>query len=156
MRLAKKIMYAAIVSMPIFMCGCPDEGIPEGYVVKMKKDYSDNVMLVRSYNYNYDSSYLEVKSIDTTYNWASKKGDIERIRGDYYRLLRIFGHDYRNLVCTSISYDDFNDSLMKSISDYIIDDDPFDEVYAYYEDYGMPALLRIINQNDLTDFERLK
>ena len=45
---------------------------------------------------------------------------------------------------------------MKSISDYIIDDDPFDEVYAYYEDYGKPALLRIINQNQLKDLDKLK
>lgn len=41
-------------------------------------------------------------------------------------------------------------------SDYVIDTDPFDEVYAYYEDYSKHALMRIINQNKLKDFERLK
>ncbi|MBP5704572.1 MAG: hypothetical protein J6X12_07735 [Paludibacteraceae bacterium] len=156
MRLAKKIMYAAIVSMPIFMCGCPDESMPEGYVVKMKKDYSDNVMLIRTYNYNYDSIRYEVKSIDTSYVWPSNKDDIERITGDYYRLSSRYGHDYRNIVCASISYDDWNDTLLKTISEYIIDKNPFEEVYAYYEDYGKPALLRIINQNKLDDFEKLK
>ncbi|MBR6596584.1 MAG: hypothetical protein IKK68_01335 [Paludibacteraceae bacterium] len=156
MRLAKKIMYAAIASMPIFMCGCPEETFPEGYVVKMKKDYSDNVMLIRTYNYNYDSIRYEVKSIDTTYIWPSNKDDIERITGDYYRLLGLYGQDYRNIVCTSVRHDEWSDTLMKSISDYIIDTDPFDEVYAYYEDYGKPALLRIINQNKLKEFEKLK
>ena len=156
MRLAKKIMYAAIVSMPIFMCGCPDESMPEGYVVKMKNDYSDNVMLVRFYKSNYDSTYTEVKSIDTSYIWPSNKGDIEKITGDYYRLLGRYGHDYRNMVCTSIKHEDWNDTLKKTITEYIIDTDPFDEVYAYYEDYGKAALLRIINQNKLKDFEKLK
>lgn len=156
MRLAKKIMYAAIASMPIFMCGCPEDGVPDGYVVKMKKDYSDSVMLVRLCMQNYDSSDTEVKSIDTSYIWPSNKGDIEKITGDYYRLSSRYVYEYRNMVCTSISHDDWNDTLMKTISEYIIDTDPFDEVYAYYEDYGMPALLRIINQNDLTDFEKLK
>lgn len=38
-------------------------------------------------------------------------------------------------------------------SDYVIDTDPSDEVY---EDYSLHGLMRIINQNKLKDFERLK
>ena len=154
MRLAKRIMYLAIALMPFVMSSCPEEEFPNAYVVKMKENYSGQVLVVESYKYNYGDTIPDFRSIDTVYFYM-RENDLEKITGRYYRL-NSFYHEFRNIKCTSLNYEDLNDSLVKSISDYVIDTDPFDEVYAYYDDYSLNGLMRMINQNQMKDFDRLK
>lgn len=154
MRLTKKIMYLAITSLPLVMSSCPEDDCPNAYVVKIKKDCSGKVLVEKMYKYDYSGTFSNDERVDSFYSYI-REDDLERITGNYYKLDH-FSREFSNIMCTSINYEDWNDSLMKSISDYVIDTDPFDEVYAYYEDYSKHALMRIINQNKLKDFERLK
>lgn len=134
--------------MAVFLCSCPrescvDEHEPKGYVVKMENDYSGKVM-ARMFIYDNDTSYCCVTT----------KGHTIKIVDDYYRLKF---HSYDIATYTSINSEEWDDSLLDSISKYVIDTNPFEEVYAFYkEDYSNDNLKKIISNKELYKFERLK
>ena len=148
MRKMKNLMIAIVVAMPVFLCGCPgdncvDENDPKGYVVKMKNDYTDKV-LVRMFVHNEG---------DTSFCCASIKDHTVKIVDDYYRLNC---YPYYIAAYTSINSDDWDESLLDSISKYVIDKDPFEEVYVCHHDYDIDALKAFIENNSLNKLERLK
>ena len=147
--LVQKLTVAAVAVMPVFLCGCPGasyvdnepEG-PKGYVVKMKNDYSDKVIIRMSINFG-----------DTTFCCPSIKNHTTKLVGDYYKFNC---SSYDGITYSSIKYYDWHDSLMEAIHEYIIDTNPFDVVYAYYESYDEDKLKSIIEKNEFGKFERKK
>lgn len=142
-------MFAAITAMPIVLCSCPDscvdENEPKGFVVKMRNDYSDKV-LVRMSISSYDG--------DTTYCCVSVKDHTINITSDFYDL---HCQPYMSAAYTSINSDEWEESMLDSISQYVIDTNPFDEVYAYFKkSYSIEELKKIIENKELNKFERLK
>lgn len=142
-------MFAAIAALPIVMCSCPDscvdENEPKGFVAKMKNDYSDKVMV---------RMFIDSIRNDTSYCCVSKGNHTVNIIGKYYSLNH---YSYDIAVYTSIKSEDWEDSMMDSISKYIVDTNPFEEVYAYYKkSYSLDELKKIIENNELNKFERLK
>jgi hypothetical protein len=150
MKLIKKFLITAVAAMPVFLCSCPgdscvDEHDPKGYVVKMKNDYTDKVMV-----------YMFINAVenDTTYCCASVRKHTVNIISDYYDL---HSHPSEAVAYTSIDSKDWNIEMMDSIAKYVIDTNPFEEVYAYYKkSYSLDELKKIIENNELNKFERLK
>lgn len=144
----KKLVIAIVAAMPLFLCGCPgdncvDEHDPKGYVVKMGNDYTDKV-LVRMFVHNEG---------DTSFCCASITGHTIKIVDDYYSLNC---YPYYIAAYASINSDNWDESLLDSISKYVIDTDPFEEVYVCHHDYDLDALKAIIENNSLNKLERLK
>ena len=116
----KKLVIAIVAAMPLFLCGCPgdncvDEHDPKGYVVKMKNDYTNRVIVTMFVN----------SSNDTSYCCASLRNHTIKITGDYYKLNSAL---YYDVAYTSIMAEDWNDFFSDSLSKYIADTDPFEEV----------------------------
>ena len=63
-------------------------------------------------------------------------------------------------VCVSVylkaKANEWNENFMDSIQRYIIDTNPFIEVYAFYENYDINDLKSLINKNELNKLEKLK
>ena len=150
MNISKLKLLVAIVTMPIVLCSCPghnceEENVPKGYVVRMKNDYSGNVM-VRVFVGDLDG--------DTSYCCPSVKNHTLNITGEYYV---IHSQSYDIAAYTSIDCEDWDDELMESIGEYIIDFNPYEEVYAYYgENYSVEELKDIVEHDKISKFERLK
>ena len=148
MSLMKKLVIAIVAAMPLFLCGCPgdnrvDEHDPKGYVVKMKNDYTNRVIVTMFVN----------SSNDTSYCCASLRNHTIKITGDYYKLNSAL---YYDVAYTSIMAEDWNEFFSDSLSKYIADTDPFEEVYVCHHDYDMDALKAFIENNSLNKLERLK
>ena len=155
MKRIKKLMITAIAAMPIFLCSCPGGSLtnnepeaPLGYVVKMEKDYSENVIV-----------YMSASQIDTYYvaekNFSDLK-HINKLTNGYYQF---YGALYNRIAYTSIKLEEWNDSTKtkyEPISDYVIDADPFTSVYAYYVDYTTLDLIKIIESGNLNTLEKIK
>ncbi|MCQ2200191.1 MAG: hypothetical protein MJZ19_10815 [Paludibacteraceae bacterium] len=139
---------AILVSMPFVMCSCPgdncvEENEPSGYVVKMKNDYTDKVIV---------RMFISSVTKDTTYCCETLQGHTINICGDYYLL-----HcSYDIVAYTEICSKDWNETMMDSISNYILDTNPFSEVYACYRKYEQNELKEIIESNSLGKLNRLK
>lgn len=147
--LVQKLIVAAVAVMPVFLCGCPgasyvdNDPSPKGYVVKMKNDYSDKVFVRMSID-NYR---------DTSFCCPRKDGHTIKITGKYYDL---YCFSYDAAAYTSINSKDWKDYMLDSISKYVIDTNPFDEVYAYYKNYSIDELKKFIEDNNFEKFEREK
>lgn len=141
-------MFAAIAALPIVMCSCPDscvdENEPKGFVAKMKNDYSDKVMATINISSKGDTSYCCISTGNHT----------ENIIDDYYLIKSAL---YDDIAYTSILSKEWDDMFLDSLNKYVIDVDPFEEVYAYYKkSYSLDELKKIIENNELNKFERLK
>ena len=148
MKIIKKFLITAVAAMPVFLCSCPgdscvDKHDPKGFVAKMKNDYTDKVLVLMYIDSNGDTSFC----------CASKKGHTLKVKDDYYIL---HCHSYDNAVYTSINAGEWDDELLDSLSKYVIDTNPFVELYAYYNNYDMDAIEAIIDNNTLNKLERLK
>lgn len=149
MNLVQKLTVTAVAVMPVFLCGCPgasyvdNDPSPKGYVVKMKNDYSDKVFVRMSID-NYR---------DTSFCCPRKDGHTIKITGKYYDL---YCFSYDAAAYTSINSKDWKDYMLDSISKYVIDTNPFDEVYAYYKNYSIDELKKFIEDNNFEKFEREK
>lgn len=148
MKLIKKFLITAVAAMPVFLCSCPgdscvDEHDPRGYVVKMKNDYTDKVL-----------ARMSVYKEDTSYCCVTVKEHTLKITEDYYKLR---SHPYDMVVYTSINSEEWDNSLLDSLSKYVIDTNPFEEVYAFYKvDYSSEELKKIINNGELNKLERVR
>ena len=61
------------------------------------------------------------------------------------------------VVYTSIYSEEWDNSLLDSLSKYVIDTNPFEEVYAFYKvDYSSEELKKIINNGELNKLERVR
>ncbi len=136
--------------MPVFLCGCPgsasfvdNDPSPKGYIVKMKKNYSDKVFVRMSINNYRDTSFCCPRNDEHTI----------KITGEYYDL---YCFSYDAVAYTSINSKDWKDYMMDSISKYVIDTNPFDEVYAYFKNYSVDELKKFIDNNNFEKFEREK
>ncbi len=148
MKIIKKFLITAVAAMPVFLCSCPgdscvDEHQPKGFVVKMKNDYSDKVSALMCIN----------NQNDTSYYCAMRKNHTSQIVGNYYKLTLA---SYDDVVYTSIDISAWKDEMLDSLSKYVIDINPFEEVYAYYQNYDMVALKSIVENNSLNKLEKLK
>lgn len=148
MKIIKKFLITAVAAMPVFLCSCPgdscvDEHEPKGYVVKMKNDYTDRVIATMFVNTDNDTSYCCV----------SLNNHTVKIQGDYYKLNSA---RYNDVAYTSITANEWNNTFLDSLKTYIIDTNPFEEVYIFYHNYDMDALKSIIKTNSLNKLERLK
>ncbi len=155
MKLIKTFLITAVATMPVFLCSCPGGSLtnnepeaPLGYIVKMGKDYSENVFV-----------YMSASEIDTFYvaeKFFSDSKHINKLTNDYYQF---YGALYDRIACTSIKLGEWNDSTKtkyEPISDYVIDADPFTSVYAYYVDYTTLDLIKIIESGNLNTLEKIK
>ena len=149
MNLVQKLTVAAVALMPVILCGCPgdncvEENDPKGFVVKMKNDYSDKVLV-----------FMSISSVnrDTTFCCPSKNNHTTNIFGSYYDL---HCHPYDAAAYTSINSEKWHESILDSISKYVIAIHPFEEVYAYYKSYSIEELKNIIEHNEFNKFEKLK
>ncbi|MCR5497274.1 MAG: hypothetical protein K6F48_05495 [Paludibacteraceae bacterium] len=148
MKLIKKFLITTVAAMPVFLCSCPgescvDEHEPKGYVVKMKNDYSDNVL-----------ASMFIYKEDTNYCCTTVKGHTIKITEDFYKFNC---RSFDIAAYTSIKSEEWDKSLSDSLSKYVIDTDPFEEVYAYYKiDYSNEDLKRIINNKEFNKFKREK
>ena len=141
-------MFAAIAALPIVMCSCPDscvdENEPKGFVAKMKNDYSDKVM----------ATIFVGNNGDTIYDCVSVTNHTFHIVDDFYT---IKSARYDDIAYTSILSKEWDDMFLDSLNKYVIDVDPFEEVYAYYKkSYSLDELKKIIENNELNKFERVK
>ena len=149
-KLVQKLTVLSVAVMPVLLCGCPgasyvdNDPSPKGYVVKMKNDYSDKVMV---------TMFISSANRDTSFCCASTENHTINISNDFYN---IKSARYEDIVYTSIKSEKWNESLLDSLSNYIIGIAPFDEVYAYYKNYSIEELKNIVEHNELTKFERLK
>lgn len=148
MKKMKNLMIAIVVAMPVFLCGCPgdncvDENDPKGYVVKMKNDYTDMASALMYVN----------ASGDTTYCCVLHGKRTTKITGNYYKLSSA---SYDDIVYLSIKLSDWDDKYLDSLYIYVIDTNPFEEVYVYHHNYDLDALKTIIENNSLNTLERLK
>ena len=143
-------VYASLSALSVILYGCLDEcdecletEIPQGYVVRMKQDYSGNVMV-----------NMYVNGDDTTFCCPSVGEHTERISEDYYN---IRFHAYDLAAYLSIKSAEWNDSIdMDSVSTYLADADPYDEVYAYYSNYNIETLKTMISNNIFNEMRRLR
>lgn len=148
-KLVQKLTVLSVAVMPVLLCGCPgasyvdNDPSPKGYVVKMKNDYSDKVFVRMSI-----SNYR-----DTSFCCARTNGHTIKISDEYYDL---YCFSYEAAAYTSINANDWNESMLDSISKYVIDTNPFEEVYAYYKNYKLDELKSIIEKKDFGKFDRLK
>ncbi len=155
MKIIKKFLITAVAAMPVFLCSCPGGSYtnnepedPHGYIVKMGKDYSENVM-----------AYMCATQNDTVYSineYISKIKHTNKLNNDYYQ---ITGVAYNQIAYTSILLSDWDDSTIytyEPIDNYIIDANPFEEIYAYYRNYTVSDLLEIIKKGDFSTFEKIK
>lgn len=148
--LVQKLTVTAVAVMPVFLCGCPGSASfvdnepesPQGYIVRMKNDYSDKVIIRMSVNLG-----------DTTFCCPSIKNHTTKLIGEYYKF-NCFSCD--GITYSSIKSNDWDNSLMDSIQKYIIDTNPFENIYAYYEHYDDEMLKNIIGNKDFEKFERIK
>lgn len=112
----KLYKYILILLFALLMCSCPEsnceeEHDPKGFVVKMRNDYSDKVLVLMNVN----------SSGDTTYCCSHIKDHTKLLLNDYYIL---HCHSYKSAVYTSISSNNWDEEYMNSISNYVIDTNP--------------------------------
>lgn len=147
MKVLRKFMFAAIAALPVVLCSCPEdctEHEPKGYVVRMDNDYTDKVMATINVSNHGDTSYCCVSTGNHTI----------KIIADYYLINSAL---YDDIAYTSIQSTEWKETLLDSLSMYVIDTNPFDEVYAYFKrSYRIDELRKIIKNNELNKFERLK
>lgn len=148
MNISKLKLLVAIVAMPIVLCSCPghnceEENVPKGYVVRMKNDYSGNVMVTMN---------LSTKG-DTSYCCISKNDHTKEITEYYFNIRSAV---YEDIAYLSISSSEWDDKFGDSLSLYVIDTDPFDEVYAYYNNYGIDELKEIVKKGEWYNLKKLK
>lgn len=150
MNISKFKLFIAIVATLVVLCSCPghnceEENVPQGYVVRMKNDYSGKVMV---------RVFVGGSGDETSYCCPSVKNHTLKITGDYYV---IHSQSYDIAAYTSIDSEDWNDALIESIGEYVVDIDPYEEVYAYYGGtYSQEDLKDIIEHDKIGEFERLK
>ena len=120
--------------MGVMLCGCPgiqDDLGPVGYIVKMKTDYSQNV--------------IAEKLSEQSYMVKCGYGHTIPLTNNYYYLTE----NYASSVYTIWSVSECNDSIsnLYEIDEYILNKDPYTEVYTLWEESRKDLIKRTDTKN---------
>lgn len=126
-------------SMSVMLCGCPgiqDDLGPVGYIVKMDTDYSHNIIALKLSEHDYIVKCGYEHTIPLSNN--------------YY----LITENYVSVVYTIWDESDCSDSIktLRDIDEYVLNDDPYSEVYTLNEE---EAIKDLIKRTDSKNFKGL-
>ena len=133
-------------SMSVMLCGCPGIQDDQGplTVAKMDRDYSEYAFYMRS-----DQKHTLSKVYDSTIEYVS----------DSFYIVGWSSSACQEIVFISrLGKDIESGKTFLQSSDSIIDDDPFIEIYEFYDDGGQDKkkLRNIIKNKEFDRLTRIK